>query len=316
MSLKTGAVHTKGVHVCTPVAGGEPVIVDLAEFVSNITIFEDISKPFLTGRITIIDGIDVIKGNALVGQETVTINLDLPNEEAQFDAEDENKRPRISQCFRIYSITDYKRLADGMASYVLHFVDPMAYTCHQTKVNRVLRGAYSDMLATVLMEDAGLEFLKTGDSGIEKSSPGNMQLVVPSWNINRLIKFFCENADVDGNKTWKNSMFFYQIFSKVSEEDNQFRFQSFQTMTSKEQESEKTFFNMNFEHMDPTDPKDEADNFMLRQMQILQYDRPQKANTLKGVKSGAYASKMITYDPVRKVHEEIVYNMQEVFNRG
>ena len=42
---------------------------------------------------------------------------------------------------------------------------------------------------------------------------------------------------------------------------------------------------------------------------------PQRFNTVKGVKQGAYASKMITYDPVRKVHEETVYDMKKLYDK-
>ena len=37
---------------------------------------------------------------------------------------------------------------------------------------------------------------------------------------------------------------------------------------------------------------------------------------MTGVTGGAYAAKMQTYDPVRKVHEDIIYSIKEVFARG
>ena len=43
---------------------------------------------------------------------------------------------------------------------------------------------------------------------------------------------------------------------------------------------------------------------------------PQRFNTLKGVTSGAYASTLKTYDPIRKLEEENVYSITEVFKRG
>ncbi|SVB36017.1 uncharacterized protein METZ01_LOCUS188871, partial [marine metagenome] len=42
---------------------------------SNITIFEAIDKPFLSGRITLVDGIDVLKNYKVVGQESLTIKI-------------------------------------------------------------------------------------------------------------------------------------------------------------------------------------------------------------------------------------------------
>ena len=51
-------------------------------------------------------------------------------------------------------------------------------------------------------------------------------------------------------------------------------------------------------------PANTQETFNLRMTTILSYTKPVKANTLMGVTTGAYASKMVTYDPVRKIHEE------------
>ena len=39
-------------------------------------------------------------------------------------------------------------------------------------------------------------------------------------------------------------------------------------------------------------------------------------DTLKGTISGAYASHMKVYDPLRKLESEEVYDMEETFKRG
>ena len=49
--------------------------------------------------------------------------------------------------------------------------------------------------------------------------------------------------------------------------------------------------------------------------QILDYQYPQKFNTMKGVQDGAYASMLKTYDPIRKLEEENVYSISKVFDR-
>jgi hypothetical protein len=50
--------------------------------------------------------------------------------------------------------------------------------------------------------------------------------------------------------------------------------------------------------------------------QILDIEIPQRFNTLKGLMGGAYSSKLLTYDPVRKLEEETIYSMSEVYKRG
>ena len=80
----------------------------------------------------------------------------------------------MDHTFRIYAISDYTRLNDSTASYVLHFTDPMAYEFQQTRINKVLRGRYSDMLALSMQEDAEMKSYLSGKnvrSGFEKTSP-------------------------------------------------------------------------------------------------------------------------------------------------
>lgn len=315
--LKAGAVLIDHIAICS--GHYKKKSLDIKQQCTNVTIFEDISKYHLSGRLTVIDGLDVVKNMKLVGQETVTIKMRVPSQTGDFEDIEQNDLQclmpgnSIDQLFRIYSITDYKPLRNGYASYVLHFIDPMAFEFHRKKVNKVLRGRYSDMLGVALYEDAQMkQYMGQNVSGIETTVPENMQLVVPNWNMNRLIKFFVENSEVESNKSFKNSMFFYQNLMKFGEFDNQYKFQSFQTMCDPSLKHQTKFI---FHGTMEQDMSGEHTH-TVREHFIIDYERPQKANTLLGKTKGAYASKMTTYDPVRKVHEDVVYSISDVFRRG
>ena len=316
--LKAGAVLVDHIAICNGHYRRKSL--DIKQQCTNVTIFEDISRYHLSGRLTVVDGLDVIKNMKLIGQETVTIKMRVPGPTGDFEEPEQNDQAcaqpgtSIDQLFRIYSITDYKPLRNGYASYVLHFIDPMAFEFHRKKINKVLRGRYSDMLGIALYEDAQMkQYMGQNISGIQQTVPENMQLVVPNWNINRLIKFFCENSEVEGNKSFKNSMFFYQTLMKFHEFDNQYKFQSFSQMCS---EFFDTKHQMKFIYHGTSEQDMGAeDHHTYREHFIIDYERPQKANTLLGKTNGAYASKMTTYDPVRKVHEDVIYSITDVFNR-
>ena len=313
--LKAGAVLID--HIAITSGHYNQKTLDVKAQCTNLTIFESISDYHLSGRMTLIDGIDVLKNLKLVGQETVTVKARVPDAKGNFaEGDASEKGTSIDQVFRIYSITDYKVLNNNTASYVLHFVDPMAFEFHKKKINKVLRGRYSDMLANMMYEDAEMK-LYLGDknvSGIEDTVPENMQLVVPNWSINRCIKFFVENGEPADNKSYKNSMFFYQNLQKVDENDNQYRYQSFQTMCKKEMEHPVKFHYQGTSDHNTTNEKKYP--YHTRNSAIIDFERPQKANTFLGIRKGAYASKMITYDPVRKIHEDTTYSISDVFDRG
>ena len=110
-----------------------------------------------------------------------------------------------------------------------------------------------------------------------------------------------------GNKTWKNSMFFYQTIN------GKFRFDSFQSMTARE-------FPIPFDTM-PRNAKFSEEHDLNEPLiglntQILSYNVEQRFNTMLGSSTGAYASKLKTYDPVRKLEEENVYSISKVFERS
>ena len=103
--------------------------IDVTALTSNITIFEAIDKPFLSGRMTLIDGLDILKNYKITGQETLTIKIRQAEGQGEYSAPEFS----IDKVFRIYSVTDVKIPQQNTQSYVIHFVDPKFFTCHKTR---------------------------------------------------------------------------------------------------------------------------------------------------------------------------------------
>ena len=296
---------------CTLAGNDENVRpINITGLVSNITMFEDITKPFLTGRLSIMDGIDLVKNFKLKGQESLTLSIcqieQPPDGGEPYECEPENA---INKVFRVYGISEFKKdYNENYSTYILHFTDPKYFTCERTRLNQVYRNSYSNMLLEVLRDECGFkhteDFSGEGIDFWDDSSPQSMQVIAPNWNVNRFIKFITENADMKGNKTWQNSMFFYQTAN------GGFRFSSFQSMLEREFPLAFTYHGRNSTSVDNLNDPEKGVN-----TQIMSIEFPQRFNTVKGVKQGAYASKMITYDPVRKVHEETVYDMKKLYDK-
>ena len=278
--------------------------IDITALTSNITIFEAIDKPFLSGRITIVDGLDILKNYKIVGQESLTIKIRQAEGQGEYSTPDFS----IDKVFRIYMVTDVQKNSQNTMTYVIHFIDPKFFTCQKTVVSQTLRGTYSGMLIKVLQEYAGFNKLpKTAYDKWDESEPEYNQFIIPNWNINRFINYVCANAELKGNKSFKNSMFFYQTLN------GEFRFDSFQSMTARE-------FPLRFSHMPRNAGPSEDTSINAEDVglntQILNIEVPQRFNTMKGLMGGAYSSKLSTYDPVRKLVEENVYSISKVFERG
>ena len=283
----------------------ERASVDISRLVTNITLFEAIDSPFVSGRVSVVDGLEIANLYKLIGQESITIKV-----RQREGVEDEMSTPKFSldATFRIYSMTNIDTVNDTTKAYIIHFVDPKHFICAKNTISQTLRGSYSNMLLQVLQENAGFKQLpKVAYSKWDESQPGNHQMIVPNWNIIKFIDFICQNSDLKGNKTWKNSMFFYQTIN------GEFRFDSFQSMTARE-------FPIQFDTLprnsNATEDHDLNEELIGLNTQILSYGVDQRFNTMLGSSTGAYASKLKTYDPVRKLEEENVYSIAKVFERS
>ena len=98
------------------IVNSEKESVDVLGLCNNITIFEGIDKHFLSGRITIVDGLNILKNYKLSGQESLTIKI------RQVEGQGEFSRPEFSidKVFRVYSVTDVNRNNQNIQTYVLH----------------------------------------------------------------------------------------------------------------------------------------------------------------------------------------------------
>lgn len=295
----------------------DQVAVDVTDISINIKIFEDINQPFLSGRITLVDGVNLLKNYKFTGQESITIDVSQAIIKEGKIAK-ATKANSIRHTFRIYSITDVNRnYQNSYQTYVLHFCDPRKILCDRKKISQVMRNSYSEMLLQTLQQQADFKELpESGTDYWDESEPQHMQLVVPNWTLSKFIQFIVNNAEYKGNKSWKQSMFFYQSMNKGENMDNGgFRFSSFQSMMRREFPKQFNYAFYNEENANPViDENMDSETMSLGlDTQILAMYTPQRVNTMHGYNNGAYAGTVRAFDPVRKVLEESTYSIDDVF---
>ena len=173
----------------------DQVAVDVTDISINIKIFEDINQPFLSGRITLVDGVNLLKNYKFTGQESITIDVSQAIIKEGKIAK-ATKANSIRHTFRIYSITDVNRnYQNSYQTYVLHFCDPRKILCDRKKISQVMRNSYSEMLLQTLQQQADFKELpESGTDYWDESEPQHMQLVVPNWTLSKFIQFILHNA--------------------------------------------------------------------------------------------------------------------------
>lgn len=282
----------------------EGELVDLKNIAHQIDIFESISQSFLHGRISVVDALGIADDFKIVGQESLTITYRVKEDVDKFS------KP-IEKTFRTYKITNVNSINYETYAYAIHFIDPKFFVCENTRISKAMRGSYSEMLLKTLVEHAKFDKLpdKVGVDLWDDSTPNTYQLICPNWSINELISYVKENANYAEEKTaFKNSMFFFQTMI------GGFRFESLDTMLGSEPLFSTFDYKPRNENLNQEKVPNEADAG--QSSRILAFEIQKKSDTLKGTTKGAYSSNLKTYDPIRKIHKDIFFDLNDTFKTG
>ncbi len=296
----TGEIIVDSVTIVNP----EKEAVDIANICSSINIYEGIDQKFVSGRISVVDSLNILDEYKLHGQESVTIRYRVKRGTTDFSGGVE----QVEKTFRIYKIDNIKNHKMVTYSYVLRFIDPKYFSVNRTRVSRVKRGSYSEILLQTLQNDAQFDQLPSADQTDfwEESTPGNMQFVCPNWTVKEVIDYIMQNANIGTSAVYKNSMFFYGTLV------GGYKFMSIDKML-KELEFPLTFSFMPRQE-DPDQDKIDQDSERGLSTTILKYYIDKRANIMDGIFEGAFSSTLKSYDPIRKLEKTITFDLKKNFD--
>ena len=210
----------------------------------------------------------------------------------------------IDKTFRIYKLDNVIRVDEVTQSYVLRICDPRMFYARRKKISQTLRGRYDQILQNALI-DVGKFKVEEFDAW-EQTKPDNKQLICPNWSVAQLTDYIVNNSQVGENHAFKNDMFFYQTLN------GGFRFQSFDSMCTQE-------FPIPFSNIPRNTSQTEDENLnapLGLNSAILVYKKPQMFDTLQATVGHTYASTLKVYDPIRKLEEENVYDLESSMKKG
>ncbi len=271
--------------------------INISPITTDVKIYEGIQQQFVKGKLTVVDGIQMLKNYKLVGQESLTIEVSSANS-------------KFRKVFRIYAIDNL--VGDDVKkaqTYRIMFCDPKMITCKTTRLSKTLRGSYSSMLLTVLQEDANFKFQRDPNETTdywEETEPTNLQIICPNWTVEKFIDVCVNNSSRKSkDNSYKQNMFFYQTMN------GGFRFTSFDTMVKDLEEP--VVFDMSSRNDKENDNFNDDSPNVGTATEILGMIQPSRADMLSAYTEGAIASRQITYDPVRKLEEDNIYKITDSF---
>ena len=273
---------------------------EITNMVMGFKLYESIFNKFVTGEVSIADGLNLPKNFRLTGQEYIRISI----KQKEGNDEEAEEAFSIDKTFRIYKLDNIIRVDEITQSYVLRICDPRMFYARKKKISQTLRGRYDQILQNALI-DVGKFKVEEFDAW-EQTKPDNKQLICPNWSVAQLTDYIVNNSQVGESHAFKNDMFFYQTLN------GGFRFQSFDSMCTQE-------FPIPFSNIPRNTSQTEDENLnapLGLNSAILVYKKPQMFDTLQGTVGGAYASTLKVYDPIRKLEEENVYDLVSSMKKG
>lgn len=114
----------------------EPFLFNITNSTVEMTLFEDINVPFVTGTIAVVDSASIISLN-LMGNERIRVKL-WNNEDYQLEKE-----------FVVWNVTNIKRINETTVSYLIHFMEPHGFFNNFLNVSRAFTGNHSDIIQTI-----------------------------------------------------------------------------------------------------------------------------------------------------------------------
>ena len=121
--------------------------IDIRLTVLELSIYESIYNPFVTGTITVSDASDMMNTIPILGQEELEFELKTPGTEYPFTHD------FTRHLARIFKITDKVQTTDRSCVYTLHFISREGIRNLRTRISRRYHKMGQDIIESILRTD-------------------------------------------------------------------------------------------------------------------------------------------------------------------
>ncbi len=286
---------------------------DIRGLMLECNLYESISRNFLMGELVIGDSIGLRENAKLFGQESLRLRFKQPS--GVHDETDD--ADIIDQIFRIYKITNEKRVDESSTVYQLYFTSPEFLTSKRKRISQALRGSVSDMAAKIAEDHLGIanevkdKKLEPYFDIREKSQGDNYHIVIPNWTVNYTINHLCAEAQgTEATSGLADSFYFFQTAN------GGYRIQSLANMMDQEYGGGRPFVYSQAasDNQNPDIPYDSTEEGIGAGRRILDYKVSSSANVLEGIMGGLFASRQVTLDNTYQFYVDKSYSYLDKFH--
>jgi hypothetical protein len=154
--------------------------INILEHYEQITIYEDIFSPFMSGNILMRDTLDIPNLFMNSGVDVIRIRAYTPGIPEQFV---------IDKLFHIYKIDEREEVSDRTLAYIIHFVSAENIVDQASKISKTLKGT-----AEELTQKFVTEYLQSSQKVNTDPSANIMQYTSNYWIPSRNLNYVSERA--------------------------------------------------------------------------------------------------------------------------
>ncbi|NBP55009.1 hypothetical protein EBU71_00425 [bacterium] len=271
---------------------GKTGVVDIRQLMASISIYEDLFSPFISGKITIKESLDLINQLPLIGEEFVDIHVSTPT----FEGDSRILKGR----FYVYKLSDKISLKDRESLYNLYFISIEAIKDMNLRLTNAQSGYCSDIAYRLIRGDNdGLSTNK--QYNIETSSNG-IKFICNHWSPIRALNYTAEKSI---NKDGISSYLFF-------ENRDGFNFISLNSLYK--QEPLQNFIVDNYDRT-PNSKGESIRDVEEDYKRAKELTMPKGFDFIDRLTKGMFNSTMTTYDLITKRFKRKYYDSVEDFSK-
>jgi hypothetical protein len=258
--------------------------------VIQIRVFEDIFSPFITGSIVIKDSFDFQNLLPLIGEEFLELKISTPT----------LKSGAIEGLFHVYKMNDKMNVGDRSIGYELNFISAEAVIDTNKKISKVFAGKISDIVGTFVLDK--VDGLESAKKFVVENTRNTIKYVSPYWSPIKNLTFLADNSI---SETQSPSFLFF-------ENRQGFNFRSLEKLYKGDTYHE---FVMDKYSRDSFPLGGNMLNIMQDYKRIGEIEFSTSYDYMDRLRSGMYASKLISYDSTKKTYTVKNFDIKDRFSK-
>lgn len=147
--------------------------IELREIVTDLDIFENLDKPYLTGQVLLLDNENLFQNADLVGAERIYVKLRSLRKDAK----------AIEKTFYITKIISTEKTSDNIQTLALHLIEDIGYISNLININKFYGGKVSKIIDNLAAEYLNKEIISNSNT------KQDIHIVVPNLNPIETLKW-------------------------------------------------------------------------------------------------------------------------------